>query len=86
MSATRQSVNPDSLSLRDLVVWQDLERLSGTPCFFGTRVPIKSLFDYIEAGDTLNDFLDAFPGVTKEQALGALRLGEEQLLTESSAA
>ncbi len=72
-----------TLSLRDLVVWQDPNRMSGIPCFAGTRVPIRSLFDYLEAGDSLTEFLDAFPGVTKEQALGALRLGKEQLLPES---
>ncbi len=84
MSATTQRTSPDeSLALRTLVVWQDPARLSGAPCFAGTRVPIKALFDYLEAGDSLNDFLDAFPSVTKEQALGALRIGKEQLLPDS---
>ena len=67
-------------ALRELVVWQDPQRLGGAPCFAGTRVPIKAMFDYVEAGDSLNEFLDDFPGVTKDQALGALRLGKEQLL------
>lgn len=65
-------------ALRRLVVWQDPDRMSGAPCFAGTRVPIKILFDYLEAGDSLNQFLDDFAGVTREQALGALRLGKEE--------
>jgi uncharacterized protein (DUF433 family) len=76
------AVTSEFASLRERVVWQDPERMSGTPCFTGTRVPIKALFDYLEAGDSLNEFLDAFPGVSREQVLGALRLGKEQLCTE----
>lgn len=73
-------------SLRATVVWQDPERMSGAPCFAGTRVPVRTLFDYLEAGDSMAAFLDDFPGVTREQALGALRLGKDQLLPESAAA
>ncbi len=84
MSATTPSTSREkSPALRTLVVWQDPECLSGAPCFAGTRVPIKALFDYLEAGDSLNDFLEDFPGVTKEQALGALSLVKEQLLPDS---
>lgn len=80
MSAIEETGMQEQFSLRDLVVWRDPERLSGTPCFTGTRVPIKTLFDYIEAGDSIYDFLNAFPGVTQDQVVGALRLGQEQLL------
>ena len=48
------------------------ETLGGTPCFVGTRVPIKSLFDYLEAGDDLEEFLDQFPSVTCEAAIQLL--------------
>jgi len=54
------------------VVHSDPEILGGTPVFVGTRVPVKSLFDYLEAGDSLNEFLDSFPSVTREQAVAAL--------------
>ena len=67
---------------QDRVLWSDPERLSGMPCFTGTRVPVKALFDYLEAGDTLDTFLDDFPGVTREQVIGALRLSKERLLAE----
>ncbi len=46
--------------------------MSGTPCFAGTRVPARSLIDYIEGGDTLNDFLEQFPTVSREQAVAFL--------------
>lgn len=46
--------------------------MSGTACFVGTRVPVKSLFDYLEAGDSLDEFLEQFPTVTREIAIGLL--------------
>lgn len=60
------------------------EKLSGTPVFAGTRVPIKNLFDYIEGGDTIEDFLDGFPPVTREQAIDVLELAKESLLRENA--
>jgi uncharacterized protein (DUF433 family) len=67
-----ETTMPATLSqeeLRASVVWQDGDRMSGTPCFTGTRVPVQSLFDYLEAGDSLDEFLDAFPDVWREQGL-----------------
>jgi uncharacterized protein (DUF433 family) len=49
------------------VVWANPERMSGTPCFYGTRVPIKNLFDYLRTGHTLDEFVADFPGVTRKQ-------------------
>ena len=46
--------------------------LSGTPVFIGTRVPVRSLFDYLEGGETLEEFLHQFPSVTREQAIAVL--------------
>jgi uncharacterized protein (DUF433 family) len=59
----------------------DPEKMSGTAVFTGTRVPIKHLFDYLEGGDTLEIFLDDFPTVTREQALGVLELSSDTLLS-----
>ena len=56
------------------------KRMSGAPCFTGTRVPINHLFEYIESGETLDEFLRQFPSVTREQALAALELSKESLL------
>ena len=60
----------------------DPEKMSGTPVFTGTRVPIKHLFDYLEGGDTLEIFLDDFPTVTREQVLGVLELSRDTLLSQ----
>lgn len=61
------------------VVHSDPEVMHGTPVFFGTRVPVKNLIDYLEAGDTLESFLRSFPTVTREQAVAALELAGELL-------
>jgi len=55
-------------------------KLSGVPVFAGTRVPISHLFEYLEKGETLTEFLRQFPSVTHEQALGVLELSKESLL------
>jgi uncharacterized protein (DUF433 family) len=60
----------------------DPDKLSGTPVFRGTRVPIKNLFDYLEGGETLEDFLEGFPPVTREQAVAVLEMAEKSLLKE----
>ena len=66
------------------LVHSDPEILGGTPVFVGTRVPVKALLDYLEGGHRLEDFLDDFPTVTREQAMAALEEGL-QLLVGSSA-
>jgi uncharacterized protein (DUF433 family) len=64
------------------IVWINPERMSGAPCFFGTRVPIQTLFDYLEGGETLDEFLEGFCGVTREQAIAVLELARNGLLAE----
>jgi len=59
------------------VVHSDPEIMGGTPVFVGTRVPVQSLFDYLEAGDSLEEFLEAFPTVSREQAVAALEIARE---------
>ena len=59
------------------VVHSDPEIMGGTPVFVGTRVPAQSLFDYLEAGDSLEEFLEAFPTVSREQAIAALEIARE---------
>jgi uncharacterized protein (DUF433 family) len=60
------------------------EKVSGTPVFAGTRVPIQNLFDYIEGGESLEDFLEGFPPVTREQAVAVLELAKNSLLKEAA--
>lgn len=64
------------------LVWINPERVSGAPCFYGTRVPIKTLFDSLGAGQTLEDFLDDFEGVACEQAEALLELAGSRLLAD----
>jgi len=65
------------------VIHSDPEILGGTPVFVGTRVPAQSLFDYLEGGETLDEFLHQFPSVRREQALAALELARDSLLTSA---
>lgn len=68
---------------RDQVVHSDPDILGGTPVFTGTRVPLRSLFDYLEGGDSLDEFLRQFPSVKREQAIAALALAHEALLADA---
>ena len=61
-------------------ILSDPEIMSGTPCFAGTRVPAKTLFDYLESGEDLDSFLSDFPTVMREQALELLKYSEELVL------
>jgi uncharacterized protein (DUF433 family) len=62
------------------VIWINKERMSGAPCFAGTRVPLKNLFDYLEGGEPLDEFLDAFEGVTRQQAEAVIGLAAQGLV------
>ena len=68
------------------VVHSDPEILGGTPVFVGTRVPVQSLFDYLEAGETLDAFLHQFPSVKREQAVAALEMARDALVTGARSA
>jgi uncharacterized protein (DUF433 family) len=62
------------------VVMADPEIMSGEPCFVGTRVPVRVLLDYIEGGETLDDFLEQYPTVSRKLAVGFLEQASESLL------
>jgi len=68
------------------VIHSDPDMLGGTPVFIGTRVPVKTLVDYLKAGDSLDEFLDHFPSVTRSQAIAALELAKEMLNTYTNSA
>ena len=63
----------------------DTEIMSGTPVFKNTRVPIKNLIDYLETGESLDEFLEDFPSVSREQVVATLELAGEILLTHAYA-
>lgn len=62
----------------------DSEILGGTPVFFGTRVPIKNLFDYLETGESIDYFLEDFEGVQREQVIKVLEMSHKLIETSSS--
>ncbi len=66
-----------------LVIRSNPEILGGTPVFAGTRVPFQTLLDYLEAGQSLAEFLDDFPTVGREQAVAALEQAKEALLADA---
>ena len=66
------------------VIEINLEKLIGVPVFAGTRVPIRNLFDYLEGGETVDDFLQGFPPVTREKVHEVLKLARSSLLKESA--
>ncbi|MBV9399129.1 MAG: DUF433 domain-containing protein [Bryobacterales bacterium] len=75
-------MTPEQQSALADVVSIDSNIMHGTPCFAGTRVPVQSLLDFIEAGDTLDTFLHAFPRVKRRQAVQFLELAKDRLLAE----
>ena len=68
------------------VVEVDPEKMSGMAVFYGTRVPIKNLFDCLEDGETIEHFVEQFPTVTREQVMNVLELSKERLLESEAAA
>jgi len=72
--------------MRDMsqVVQQSPKILGGTPVFAGTRVPVQTMLDYLEAGDRLDDFLDQFPTVTRDQAVAFLEFATEVALAKAN--
>ena len=62
------------------LIWINPGRMSGTPCFYKTRLPINSLFDNLEDGVSLDEWLDAFPDITREQAQAVLEYAKRSML------
>jgi uncharacterized protein (DUF433 family) len=70
----------------DPLITSSPDRLSGTPVFAGTRVPVQTLLDYLEGGDSLDDFLLDFPSVSREHAIAVLEAAKSALLAKALAA
>jgi len=65
------------------VIHSDPEIMGGTPVFIGTRVPVQNLFDYVKSKEGIEEFLDQFPSVSREQAIAALDLAQELIYTNA---
>lgn len=74
------------MQTEQLPLHSDPAIMGGTPVFLGTRVPVQTLLDYLEAGDPLDEFLDNFPSVSREQTIAVLELAKEMLLARAIAA
>ena len=74
------------MSVPDPLITTSADRLGGTPVFAGTRVPVQTLVDYLEEGDSLDDFLTDFPSVSREHAIAVLELAKSALLAKAVAA
>jgi uncharacterized protein (DUF433 family) len=70
------------MTVQDLkgIVHSDPEIMGGTPVFVGTRVPLQNLIDYLEGGESIEDFLDGFPSVKREQAIAVIEAGKLKIL------
>ena len=68
----------------EVPIWVDPERLSGAPCFQSTRVPVDSLFTNLESGLSLDEYLDCFPDVTREQAVAVLEYAHKLTLQRAA--
>jgi uncharacterized protein (DUF433 family) len=62
------------------IVWRSPDVMGGTPVFRGTRVPVQTLLDYVEAGESIDDFLAGFPSVSREQVIEFLEAAKDRLL------
>jgi len=74
------------MSVPEPLITTSPDRLGGTPVFAGTRVPVQTLVDYLEAGDSLDDFLTDFPSISREHAIAVLELAKSALLAKAVAA
>jgi len=73
------------MRLPDPLITVSDERLSGKPLFAGTRVPVQTLIDYLEGGETIDEFLDGFPTVGREQVIAFLQEAKQRMLAAAAA-
>jgi uncharacterized protein (DUF433 family) len=81
-SMSSNDLNDANLNRSDLkdIVHSDPEIMGGTPVFVGTRVPLQNLIDYLEGGESIEDFLDGFPSVKRDQVLAVIQAGKTKML------
>ncbi len=69
--------------MNESVITSSPQVMGGAPVFANTRVPVQTLFDYLEAGDTIDEFLEGFPTVSREQVIAFLEEAKTRMLTEA---
>ena len=74
---SKDTLLPDE---KNPLIWINPERVSGAPCFYGTRMPVDSLFENLEDGISLDEWLDAFPSITRAQAQAVLEYAKKSML------
>ena len=70
----------NTIALREYIISTSPDVMGGTPVFAGTRVPVQTLIEYVEAGDSINDFLEGFPTVRRDQIIGFLEEAKERMI------
>jgi uncharacterized protein (DUF433 family) len=70
--------------MEKLVITRDPDVMGGTPVFSATRVPVQTLLDHLEAGETIDDFLEGFPSVSREQVIAFLEQAKDRLVAAAS--
>ena len=70
----------NTITQKEFIISASPDVMGGTPVFAGTRVPVQTLLDYVEAGDSINGFLDGFPTVKREQIIGFLEEAKERMI------
>ncbi len=70
----------DDGRMKRKIISTDPEIMGGTPCFAGTRVPVQTLLDYLEAGESIDDFLEGFPTVKRQQVIAFLETATEKMV------
>jgi len=78
------SVGRESIAMKQPVVSRSPDVMGGTAVFYGTRVPIQTLLDYLEAGESIDDFLEGFPSVTREHVIAFLEEAKDRVIEAAS--
>ena len=78
---SKDTLLPDE---KNPLIWINPDRVSGAPCFFGTRMPVDSLFENLEDGISLDEWLDAFPSITRAQAQAVLEFAKHSMLARAA--
>jgi len=70
----------DTQTIKEKIISTSPDIMGGTPVFVGTRVPLQTMIDYVEAGESIDDFLEGFPTVKREQVVGFLDEAKERII------